>query len=778
MLSDMIRFEYPDNPMTKPANWGDVKFTSSWPIEAVDAPGAWLVSASAPFSEKSSAVVAVIDAGFYLQHLDLQGVALNDESAFTDPDGHGTMVTGIIAAQHNTGHGMAGMCPNAAILAVKTEFICWDVTAWVATSLRQPRNALLEVDKLAKERHSTSTSPHMPVKVVCLSYAKARDTQQDAEDLSKEYLLEAVEALLKADMVVVLGPANQKIPAAQCVPTALKKLLPGYKNLLLVSSSTRPQTGVWEGKMTAGYNGQSDVDVWAPGVAQTTLGNSSTEPYKLLGKANPNEGNSCAIPYAAGLAALMYNINKNLGAAAICDIIRETAETQEKGIRVINAFAASLRAYNMMPESTIKLAGFRLIMPHQAGQENAQNKRELKDAVIELSAKDFSESVFIPVTYIPYIGDKLAFCRFIAPEDLIIKVRLLLSDKKTCLWEGTLQEILRGASPGSHKSAWEHIGCKELRTIRLQGLALGVRYSGGTEALKNASVCLEHKATKVTFQAKTDENGFLVIPFGEPGPYKMVVEEDLPDGSKYEMDMDLKENTIYETDPRDAGKPYIEVMGTLKPKQDKLLSKKNYYKSGVLACEYTYFNVPNPYYMPSEMPSEMLHGNFTLYHENGKKKSEGKYVKGNKDGLWHEWFDDGKLESEGTYREGRKEGAWKETIMQFDMRVTVECVYKENLQEGKYVACWPDGKKFIEKNYVKGKEEGPYAMWDKDGKLDSEGTCKDGLPTGLWKNYFYVGGKVEEMHEELCENGWVKERTKHYYKDGVETNVTHEKFGK
>jgi hypothetical protein len=69
--------------------------------------------------------VAVLDTGIDATHPDLQGQVLagydfvNDDADPLDDHGHGTRMAGIIAALPNNGDGIAGIAPDAQLLAVK-----------------------------------------------------------------------------------------------------------------------------------------------------------------------------------------------------------------------------------------------------------------------------------------------------------------------------------------------------------------------------------------------------------------------------------------------------------------------------------------------------------------------------------------------------------------------------------------------------------------------------------------------------------------------------------
>ena len=81
----------------------------------------------------------------------------------------------------------------------------------------------------------------------------------------------------------------------------------------------------------------------------------------------------------------------------------------------------------------------------------------------------------------------------------------------------------------------------------------------------------------------------------------------------------------------------------------------------------------------------------TTYYQSGKKKMEGTFKNGKRDGLWQAWFPDGTLWSEGEYKEGEEMGS--------------KTVYYEN------------GKKFFSGNIKNGQRTGEWSFWNKDGKL-------------------------------------------------------------
>lgn len=94
--------------------------TQQWYIPSIHADKAWDLTKGTP-----SVLVAVVDSGLDLSHPDLQGQWVNGYNVL-DPDsppmddhGHGTHVSGIIAAALNNSIGVAGIAPNTKIMPIK-----------------------------------------------------------------------------------------------------------------------------------------------------------------------------------------------------------------------------------------------------------------------------------------------------------------------------------------------------------------------------------------------------------------------------------------------------------------------------------------------------------------------------------------------------------------------------------------------------------------------------------------------------------------------------------
>ncbi len=531
-----IKHGYPDNPriippVGPPGKRVDQKYVPQlWALEVIDAPGAWLIPLSGP-----EQTVCIIDQGFDPTHQDLAPTGSFEEIELDpsgDEDGHGTAVGGIIAAAHDTGHGRAGMCPGARVLAFRVGYV------WYKDLIVPPSRIGIALDMMAGRMAeairliNTEFVKQHNCRILSISKSGPSLGKAFAQELAEKYLQGGVDAFVGQGGLLILGGANEKgVLAAECFPAAVKQISNREDAILVVGSIQAPDA-LWHGDLEQVYEGQDDVDVYAPGgekgvLAQEVLDHTHSSAYK------EEAGNSLAIPYVAGLAALLLRINPDLDGETVARIISETAENQVdtagKPIRLINAFAAALKVHNELTPAQ-PLAGYRVSIP------------------IEFNAgRLVVNGEPIPVSN---IGRWVSFCRFTAPLDLDIHARLykhpdLEADgSNRCYWEGRFRQLLSSALPNSKESAWNHGTVAALRTIRLQGIAARVYYPGKREVVANAGVLLVEKSRGTRFEGRTDHEGYCVIPFGEPGRYVLSVEEDV----RYEVELDLSSNLIYEAD--------------------------------------------------------------------------------------------------------------------------------------------------------------------------------------------------------------------------------------
>jgi len=248
--------------------------TQLWNMPRVGAPSGWSC-----ISAGRGVTVAVLDTGIYTQHPDLvpnllAGYNFVDGNTIVDDlNGHGTHVSGIIAAAINNG-GVVGVAPRVSLLPVK---VCGSNCPWdaVAAGIRYA------VDHGAR--------------VINLSLAGT--TPSDT-------LYEAISYAYSHNVVLIAAAGNYdndtvRYPAAYT--ETLSVAATDINDLRATWSSYGPNT-----------------DLAAPGVnISSTVPNSPYYALKL--------GTSMAAPHVAGAAAILISAQPSLTAVQARNLITSTA---------------------------------------------------------------------------------------------------------------------------------------------------------------------------------------------------------------------------------------------------------------------------------------------------------------------------------------------------------------------------------------------------------------------------------------------------------------------
>ncbi len=243
-------------------------------------------------------IIAVLDTGIDMYHIDLFGKILhggrdfvNEDFDATDDNYHGTLVAGIAAADTNNYEGMAGVAWDCKILPVKV---------------------------LDEEGTGTFSEVIEGIIWAADNGAHVINLSLGAE-IGGESLEEAVRYAYEASVVVVAAAGNEGgavlYPAAYdayCIAVAATDNVD--QRVTFLNSG-----GVWESNMGP------EVDVAAPGenilsTVPTWFWGPGSFPYAY------GSGTSVATPHVAGLAALIKNIKPWLTAGEIMDIIRFSAD--------------------------------------------------------------------------------------------------------------------------------------------------------------------------------------------------------------------------------------------------------------------------------------------------------------------------------------------------------------------------------------------------------------------------------------------------------------------
>lgn len=288
---------------------GDPGYRQQWGLNNqndvdIDAPEAWSIAVTA-----EPVVVAVIDTGIDVNQPDLRGRlwtnpgeipdnGLDDDrngyiddihgwnfawhtSDITDVNGHGTHISGIIAAEADNGYGIAGVAPNARIMALR--FLDARGDGNIDDAVTAIYYAVANGARVINA--SWGGGDRDPALKDAIAYASARG------------------------VVVVTAAGNEAVNNAVIKSFPASWRLPNLVSVAAVDSS---------GRLASFSNfGASSVRLAAPGV-----GIRSTIPGGLA----TYSGTSMATPFVSGVAALVLGMYPRLHANQAVALVTRTAK--------------------------------------------------------------------------------------------------------------------------------------------------------------------------------------------------------------------------------------------------------------------------------------------------------------------------------------------------------------------------------------------------------------------------------------------------------------------
>ncbi|OAH53850.1 hypothetical protein AWH48_11295 [Domibacillus aminovorans] len=265
------------------AQSNDPYISKQWWLDTVNVNPAWAQTKK----QQKQIVTAVIDSGIDTYHSDLKNKIaaggydfINGTQVISDPNGHGTSVSGVIAAQANNATGIAGVTGsyNVKILPLRV------ANAKGETYLSD----LVEAIDYAINK-----------KVDIINLSLGSDTPSAIENT-------AIQRAVKAGIIVVAAAGNEALKGNPIEYPA------SYENVISVGAVNNKKTRA----SFSSYN--SYVDVTAPGEGVYTAA-----PFQRYEYVN---GTSFSTPITAGILSIAKAIKPNLTVNEASNLIKSTSD--------------------------------------------------------------------------------------------------------------------------------------------------------------------------------------------------------------------------------------------------------------------------------------------------------------------------------------------------------------------------------------------------------------------------------------------------------------------
>jgi len=270
----------------------DPLYPSQWNLPKINAPQAWGITWGS-----SGVVVAVIDSGIDVTHADRPAslqlgtdyVVGGGAKVASDPNGHGTHVAGIVAANTNNSIGVAGVAPGVTVLAIRVADA--DGNAYDSNVAA----AIVEAANLG-------------AKVINLSLGGT---------IYSDALQSAVGYAIGKGVLVVASAGNDGYSGTPVYPAALPGVLAVAATDVNDCRAYYSHVGSYVGVAAPGGDSKGAVLSTYP-VAKGDYGYG-------LGYAGLM-GTSMAAPHVSGLAGLIWSIKADLTASEVREFITSTAD--------------------------------------------------------------------------------------------------------------------------------------------------------------------------------------------------------------------------------------------------------------------------------------------------------------------------------------------------------------------------------------------------------------------------------------------------------------------
>ena len=180
---------------------------------------------------------------------------------------------------------------------------------------------------------------------------------------------------------------------------------------------------------------------------------------------------------------------------------------------------------------------------------------------------------------------------------------------------------------------------------------------------------------------------------------------------------------------------------------------KDYFKSGKIQNTIgsaTYIDL-------NDNSKNIWEGKSLVYYESGELKIEYKYVNGNIEGIWREYYKSGKIKRARTYIAGKREG--KDTRFYESGSTEIEMNYVNDIIQGDWISYYESGAIDQTSQFVDGKRNGLLKSFYKTSELDFIQVYKNGLK--IKEEGFHKNGELRSTYNYNSEVSWM-EREKYF----------------
>ncbi|MFN8484289.1 MAG: PA14 domain-containing protein [Anaerolineae bacterium] len=314
-----VELAIPNRWLTIDRTPNDPLFSNQWALNGSRQANLHIREAWDMTTGSSDVIVAVLDTGLDLTYSPEIGNKdtytgydfINNDQGLQDDQGHGTAVSGIIAARGDDGIGVAGISWGAMIMPVKvcdsgghcSTAAIWKGIEWAARHGARIANMSFSGPASRDEQTAYQQWVDFAYQQGVVMIASAGNDRQYLSPNDTTYNLPA-----ELNHVIVVGATNDR--DEDCTPN--------FTNVAVNCGWDAGLLGLLGGSKGTGYGPL--LDVMAPGSANIWT-------TKLGGGYRPNfAGTSAAAPFVSGLAALVLSVNPGLSPDRVETLIKQNAQ--------------------------------------------------------------------------------------------------------------------------------------------------------------------------------------------------------------------------------------------------------------------------------------------------------------------------------------------------------------------------------------------------------------------------------------------------------------------